>query len=193
MPDEKNKAPQTVPIADLMKLKTKLEKTEKERDEALGKIPDYESQIRKLSADLKTATTNLQDDDEVKQVREYLTQENEEIEKKLKKYNEDITALSGRERKARAKELVMEYKSKGLDLKDEDLLGAENMEDWVKSQHLEFLAKENEKLKAQSHNPAETVFDGAEGAVVKKQPKDMSDAEFATYVKQQTQEALARK
>jgi len=193
MPDKKDDKPQVVPIADLMKLKAKLEKTEKERDEALAKVPEFESQIRKLTADLKTATTNLQDDDEVKQVREYLMTENETLETKRKEHEANLKALTDRERKARAKELSLDYKSKGLDLKEEDLLGAENMDDYAKTQHLEFLAKENERLKAQPRNPAETVFEGGEGSALKKMPKDMSDAEFTAHVQKLQQEALARK
>lgn len=192
MPDDKSKAPQTVPIADLMKLKSKLEKTEKERDDALAKIPDFESQVRKLSADLKTATLNLQDDDEVKLTRDFLMMENETLEKARKERDEKDKALLVRERGARAKELRMDYKSKGLDLKEEDLLSAENMEDYSKTQHLEFLAKENERLKAKPSNPAESVFDGSEGGVIKKQPKDMTDAEFVTHVQNLQKTALAK-
>ena len=193
MPDEKDKKPQVVPIADLMKLKTKLEKVEKEREDALAKVSDFESQVRKLNADLKTATTNLEDDDEVKQVREFLMKENETLEQKLKDIETKGKALFTRERGARAKELITDYKSKGLVLKEEDVLSAEDIDDYAKSQHLEFLAKENERLKAQPSNPAESIFEGGEGSMVKKQPKDMTSAEFATHLKNLQTEALSKK
>jgi hypothetical protein len=129
----------------------------------------------------------------VKTVREYLLKEDERLARLAKGHEEREAAIAKRERVARAKELTMDYKSKGLEIDEQSLLDAEDMELYAKDRHLEFLATENEKLKKEPSNPAETVFESGDGKAIKKSVADMSDAEFEAHWNQQYEGALTRK
>ena len=60
--------------------------------------------------------------------------------------------------------------------------------------YVDFLAKENEKLKAQAPAKSpESVFDMGGGGVLKKAIWDMKPEEFKAYEAQLKQEALSRK
>lgn len=176
MPEDKK----MVPERDLIAVKERLKKAEdtisslrKQHSEATLAAETYKRQ-------LETSKVDLQDDDEMKEVRKYLLEHEENLVKKERELSDRETAALERERKSHAKELVSEYKGRGLELSEEELLNAEDMDGFVKDAHADFLAKENERLKANPSGP-ESVFDQGSGAVVKKEPKDMTDAEFTAY------------
>lgn len=194
MPDEKKDQPKMVPEKDLIALKERLRKTEEKAAEAAKRLADLTASNATLERQLKTAKANLEDDDEVKEVREYLMQHDAEVSQKAKDAEARDTSLKERERKVRARELVADYKAKGLELTEDGLLSAEDMETYAKDSHAEFQAKEIERLKNQPQaGSPEGVFESGRGGVVKKQPKDMTDAEFDAHWQSLQAGALSKK
>ncbi len=144
------------------------EKQAKERESQLSQA------VARLENELKIAKANGDDSEEVQLVRQHLLTQNKELDEKRTKHEQDSATLTDRERKARARELVIELKSKGVETDIDALLGAEDMDRHSKDLLVEFLAKENERLKAQpSPNAPESVFDMGSGGVVRKSVKDI--------------------
>ena len=185
--------PTTVPIGDLLKLKDKADILQKKLHQAEDKIITLETSNSQYEAQLKTAKANLEDDDEVKEVRAYLLKMDEDLAKKGEEIKRNGIAHTTRERAVRAKELKLDYKSKGLELEEEALIGAEDMEKFVTDRYVEFQAKEIEGLKKNPSNPSETVFESGAGSVVKKSPMQMTDQEFEKHWQGQKAEALSKK
>lgn len=191
---DKDKEPKMVPEWQLLKIKDKSEKLEKELSEANTKMSKIDSERNTLQAKVKTLMTDLEDEGEVKELREYLLQKDGELTDRENKFKEQETSVSKRGREVRAKELAIDLKSKGVEFDDATLLGAEDMEKHASDLYVEFLAKENEKLKTtpQANSP-EAVFESGEGAHIKKTVAQMTDAEFTAHWNAQKQEALSRK
>ena len=191
---DKDKEPKMVPEWQLLKIKDKAEKLEKELSEANTKMSKIDSERNTLQAKVKTLMTDLEDEGEVKELREYLLQKDGELTARENKFKEQETSVSKRGREVRAKELAIDLKSKGVEFDETTLLGVEDMEKHASDLYVEFLAKENEKLKAtpQANSP-EAVFESGEGANIKKSVTQMTDAEFEAHWNAQKQEALSRK
>ena len=169
------------------------EKRLREQIEDLNRrVVDSESRQRQAESQLKIAKTNLDDDVEVKSVREYLLSEDARLKQERQKYQDDLTSFDKRERGVRAKELHMDLQSKGVEIDLDSLLGAEDMEGESHRIFTEFLVKQNEELKkGKGTSPAESVFESGAGASTKKQPKDMTTPEFAEHVRTLKQMALS--
>jgi len=164
------------------KLKEQLEQLNNQISELQGQITSRETTISRLK-------TNLEDDNEVKELWETIQNADKEIDNKRAQYDKDLKSLEKTQRDFRAEKLVAEYQAKGLQqLTKEELLEAENMDALVKEKHLEFLREENEKLKtSQEKGSPEEVFEGGEGRVITKSVADMNietdegRKEFETY------------
>lgn len=194
MPEDKKDQPKMVPESDLIALKERVRKLTSQLSEKDTKIAELSTSTSELQKQLKAAKANLEDDDEVKEVRQYLLDEGARIAKLEAEHKTRESSMTERERKVRAKELVADYAAKGLTLKEDDLLTAEDMEKHGSDSYTKFLAEENAKLKSQpKQGTPESVFDGGPGGIVKKQPKDMTDQEFTAYYDGLRQEALSKR
>jgi len=158
---------------------------------ANGELTERNSAVRTLEAQLKTSKLNLEDDEKMKEVRSYLLDEDKRIQDLQAEIDKKVASVKERERGARAKELALDGKSKGLEITPEELLEAEDMEKFSSTKYVEFLAKENERLKNEPSTP-ETVFERGAGGVVTKTVANMSDAEFDKHWDSSMQGALQK-
>ena len=189
--------PKLILETDLIKFKASAENREKNFKKDLAdikaKFAEIETTNKQYEAQIKTLKANLTDDDEVKEVRDYLLSEDKRLAEDRSKLGKERADNEGLLKKAMAKGLVIDYKGKGLELKEEDLLSQEDMDKHVSSLWTEHLSKENERLKTQPSSPAESTFEHGSGGVVKKSVADMTPVEFESHWKQQNMEALAKK
>ena len=139
--------------ADLIAFKKSAESREKkfkqELEELNKRVADAEAGRRQVESQLKITKVDLEDDEEVKKVREFLLNEDKRIENEAKKLQERLDSFTKRERGVMAKELAFEMKSKGVELKEEALLEAEDMKAKAAEVYTEFLVQQNENLKRQ--------------------------------------------
>lgn len=173
-PDQK-----LVPEADLIALREGSKSREKrwkaELDEAKQRIEELtdKERIARISAD---------DDDDVKAVKKYLLDREEEIKKLRAKYEKDVASYQEREKGVRARELVAEYKQRGVEIDADALLSSEDMERVALDRYSAFLAEENKKLK-ETKTPEPGVFESTPAGTSRKMPKDMTTEEFAEFEK----------
>jgi hypothetical protein len=166
-----NKGARMVPESDLIAAKKAGEHREKVLRDQLAQVSQS---VSRLENELKIAKANGEDNDEVRKVKELLLEQDRVLEEKRSKYEQDLASVSDRERKARARELVVDLKGKGVEVEVDTLLGAEDMDRHSKDLLVEFQAKEIERLKAQpAKGTPESVFDLGNGGVTKKSIKDI--------------------
>jgi len=169
----------------------------KENKELKRKLADIESE-------LKNSKLDLDDDENVKSVRKHLLDEANDLQDKLDKYQEDLTGLDEREKTVIAKELVLDLKNKGVETTVETLVESEDMKAEANDLYAKFLSEKTKAEKKagdsqESKEPndgsatpepdadstetddapeKEKVYESNTPTLVKKQPKDMTDAEF---------------
>ena len=178
-----------IPEKDMVSYKkqvgAKIDKLEKENTNLKALKTQAESQISTLKA-------NLEDDEEVKKVRNFLLDEETRLNKIGTSLDEREGAASKRERAAQAKEIAAELKAQGLEVEEQSLIDAEDMWKMKSDLLVDFLSKENKEKKA-PENPAENVFDAGHGGIVQKDVWDMTDEEFEKHDAQLKKVALSRK
>uniref|UniRef100_A0A6H1ZRE2 Uncharacterized protein n=1 Tax=viral metagenome TaxID=1070528 RepID=A0A6H1ZRE2_9ZZZZ len=151
---------------------------EQEKTVPLSALLKAKEEIANLKSEIKMAKANLTDEDEVKDVREYLLERDRELnereatlEKRQGELTERQTTLDKRDKEESVKSLAAKYKVELDKIKDAD----DPEKEALKIIH-ERLTKEKEQPPA----PAEEAFESAPaGGIIKKQPKDMDDKEFA--------------
>lgn len=189
MLDEK-KAVKMVAASDLVAIKNILRDKEKRWEVERTALTQKVSQLENV---VKIAKTNGEDSAEVEAVKKMLLDQDSEVATKRVKLDEDLNSYSKREREFRARELASDLKVKGVEIEPDALLDEEDMETKSKDLLVEFQAKEIERLKTQpSGKSPESVFEDGSGGVLKKQVKDMTDAEFAAFEKHLKQGALSK-
>lgn len=172
-------SPKGIPGSEFKAFKEGAIRREKKLKEQLE---ERDAQIASLQGELRIAKMDVDDADDVKAVKAHLLERESEVNKKLQQHQKDLTSIAEREKKVRAQELAAEYKEKGLTVDVESLLSAEDMDRFTLDRYAEFLAEENKKLKEKS--PESRVFETGAVSVSRKQPKDMTDEEFADYAKE---------
>ncbi len=179
---EAPKKPDTkmIPETDLIALregsKSRERKLKEQLEEANRKVED-------LTAREKVARlSGVDDDDDVKAVKKYLLEQEEEINKSRAKHEKEVASFQEREKGVRAKELVAEYKQRGVEIDVEALLNSEDMERVSLDRYSVFLAEENKKLK-ETKTPEPRVFESISAGTSRKMPKDMTNEEFAEFEK----------
>ena len=187
MPPEDNK--RTVPERDVIALKEILKGKEKKWE---SEKTQFNSRIGQLENELKIAKANGEDTDEVGLVKKHLLDQAEQVNKDRTKLDEDLNSYKLKEREFRARQIAHDLKSRGVEIEVESLLNEENMDAKSKDLLVEHLAKENESLKKTPSTP-ESVFESGSGGVTKKQPKDMTNEEFAAFEKSLHRQVLSRK
>mgnify|MGYP001561540446 CR=1 FL=1 len=181
---------ETVPLRDLIAIKQILKDREKKWE--IEKTRLF-SQVGQLQNELKIAKANGEDSAEVELVKKSLLDQADKIKTDREKFEDDLNSYNKREREFRAGKLAFDLKAKGVEIEAESLLNEEDMDAKSRDLLVEHLAKENESLKAnQSNSPGESVFERGSGGLLKKQPKDMDDAEFAGYEKAIKGQALSK-
>lgn len=176
--------PKTVPESAIISLR---ESTTKEIRRLKEELATTRTELSKSTSELKIAKVNMEDDEEVKKVRDYLLDREEELNKRKATLEEDLTSFTERERGVRAKELATKY---GVDV--ESISGEEDPEKKALELYAERLAQEKQAL-VEKQVSAESVFESGPGGTIKVQPKDMSDADFDKHVKKLHDEALSKK
>ncbi len=189
MPENKD---QSVPLSKYLALNKKFKELE---SASLA----HQNKIAELEDALQIAQSKA-DPEDVAKVKAMLKKEASDLAARVNKYNEEVAALEEGRRSHRAEKLAFDAKGKGIEIDPESLLQEEDMDSKVQSLMLERLAQENEELKKgkpatppAAPPPASQVYEAGAPALVGKQPKDMSDSEFADYLKTQEAAALARK
>ena len=189
MPEEK-----MVKESDLIALKKKTEKLELKNSELEKQVAEAEGARRQAESQMKVLKANLEDGTAEKEIRDFLLAEEERVNKLRGETEGNVATLKEREKVARAKELAMDLKSKGVEIDHQSLLDADSMELKAKDVYIEFLAKQREEAKKEE-TPAETVFDRGKGAVSKKDVWAMDTKteegrkQFAAYEKELKQKA----
>ena len=173
--------PKTVPEGDLIAFKKGSLEREKKLKEELANLRDELSQV-------KISQTDVEDDEEVKKVKEYLLSEDKRIKTQRAKLEADLTTYEKRERVVRAKELASQ---RGVD--EETLLASEDMDTKSLELYAERLAKEKAELEEKLKSSPERIYETGGGGQLRKQPKDMSKDEFDKYWKQQLTEAQTKR
>ncbi len=185
-----------IPEAQLITYKKSAENREEKLKKTITEMTQERDGLKTsnstLSANVKTLKANLEDEGEVKEVREYLLEEDKRITELRSQTEKDRASVAGERKEVRARELVAEYGPKGLALEKETLLNEEDMDKYALSSFNEFLVKQKGETKP-PENPAESVFDTGDGSVVKKSVKDMSDDEFNKHWNQNFQTSLSKK
>ena len=192
MPDEdKSVQPQKgdkkmVPEADLIAIKKASERMKEELTRATNLAAQYKREVAEANSKLKIAKTDVEDDEEVKKVREYLLSENEKVTAERDKLDKDLTSLKEREREVGAKELATKY---GIDV--ESISGEENPTD-MKVKALELYAERLAKEKEETPTP-ESIYESATPGLVRKGVWDKSNEEFEIGVEKMRREALSKR
>lgn len=178
----KKEEAKSIPLNDFVTFK----KASIERERKLrAQLEDANRQKGSLEAELKVTRANVVDDDEAKSVRAFLMAEKDKIDAKEKKYEEDVTAFRERERQVKVKELAGQY---GIDASD--LEGEEDIDSVALRLYADKLTEENKKLKETS--PTQTQYETGPVTVLKKQPKDMTNEEFAQHTREIKEKALSK-
>ncbi len=174
--EPKAESQQTVPLTDLIALRNS---AKREREKLRGQLAELEKQKANLETELKVATLQGgQDDDEVKQVRAHLLKEKQEVIAEKSKYDREMSAFAERERALRAKELVAEYRERGVKIAVDELLAEDDMDNYATHKYIKHL----ETKAGQPVKTAEAqVFESVPANNIKQSLLHMSDKEFADY------------
>ena len=191
-PEGDKKPEKTVPLHELIAAK---ERSRKRETELTSKITELENAVSKLQTEARVNALSGEDDDDASAVKKMLVADAQENER-LKAANEKSKAdLEARETKVRAKELVAEYKQRGVEVSEEELLNADDMTEFALGKWSEHLAEGNSNSEGEGKKEEEGsgVFEQEGGVVVKKvEPKDMPKEDFDKWVATKKQEALSR-
>ena len=192
MAEDKPAQPKMIPESDLIAFK---EATKKREERLKTELDSLKGQVQSLNSELEVAKAAAGSDEEVEKVKAHLLQKAKELDMRGKDYDKNVATLTDREKKARARELVAEYKERGVTLTIEELLETDDPEKYALSQFATHLAEENTKLKSpekkEEPKPAQ-VFETGVVSTRPKSPKDMSPTEFEAHVQSLRQTALAK-
>ena len=173
MPDAAKKdGTKMVPVADLIALKKKYEKGEAEWAKDKSRISELERQV-------KITKANLDDDPEVKAVRQALLDQADELAKREESVQSKVASFEEREKESLLQTLVTKY---GVSL--DDIKGAENPKEKALEMYTERLESEKGQTseKKDETSAAEQTFEsGTSGGKVKKTPLEMNAEEFKNY------------
>lgn len=176
-----------VPLAELVDIRRKARQRE---DELKGQLNERDQRIGSLEDELKVVGADMEDDEKIKNVRNYLLLERKKLDGERAKDKKTATELEEREQAVAVKELVAEFRSKGVEVDAETLMDEKEprlkcME--LYATHLEQTAKE------EKGTPESKIYETGAHGVIKKMPKDMDDKEFADYEKTIKAEALSKR
>ena len=182
---EEAKTPeQTIPLKDFVTFKKASEGRQKKLEEQLAQST---SKMAELEVDLDVARKTGGNDEEVKEVQNFLIEERKKVARLEAIAEQNRIALEKRERTIRAKELATEFGIKIQDLED-----AEDLDSKALSLYADRLAKENEALKKKVSNSG-TYETGAASAVTKKPIADMTPKELDEYGKREVLKTLKKR
>ena len=167
----KVKEPKMVPLGELISFKTRTAERDKELK---ARLADLEKKNASLESDLRIATVESGDDDEVKTVKGHLLDRKRALEKGEEEYNKKLASFSERERKVRAKELATRYEIDVELLEGEDDIEGKSLELWA-----EKLAEREKAIsEKETVTPgAGSVFESMPAATSHKMPHDMVKAD----------------
>ena len=181
-----DKDAKTVPLADLMAQKRKVEKLEAELGKVTGELNTANSSLAQTKTALKVAKVSEVDDEEVTKIKKSLLDDDDRVRAEREKLDKDLASLKKRELEVVAKEFATKY-----EVKVEDISGEETIEG-MKIKALELHAEQLAKAKEETPEK-ESVFESGAGGLFKKKVADMDKKEFDQSWDKQKQEALAIK
>ena len=190
--------PKTVSLADFLNFKRASLDREKKLKLQLAEIQEERDSF-KAESEAIGQDAEGEEKDRIQAVRDYLTREKKKLDAERRKHQDELKGFTEREKAVRVKELVAEYKQRGVEADIEELLTEDNPETLLQNRYIEFLEG---KLKGGTPETPETpevitktprILERTVVGVVKKMPKDMDEKEFATYHQQIKQEALSKR
>lgn len=172
-------APKMVRESDLIAIKEQLKKLKEESSKD-------KAELVQLKSELRVAKTNLADDDEVKDVREFLLKREKELNEHEATLSDKESGLSERETSLKEREregLIQTFASK-YNLKVEEIKDADDPEK-------EALRLSHERLKKEKEiTPAAEVFEGAiPVGRAKVKVSEMNEQQLADFEKKLKAEA----
>ncbi len=167
-----------VPLSDFVTFKKAAEGREKKLK---AQLEEKAKEVEKAAGELRITKMNANDDEEVKTVKNYLLQKEQELRELEAAHSKRGTDLTERERKVKAKELVTDYKGRGVELDVETLLSEDDMDVYAMSKFSEHLAEVEKRVKETP--PSRAVYESTLASTNRKMPKDMNDAELEAYRK----------
>ena len=174
-----------VPLAELVDFRKKARQRE---EELKGQLNERDQTIGSLQDELKVVGADMEDDEKIKSVRNYLLSERKKLDGERAKHQTAVTDIEERERAVAVKELVAEFRSKGVEVDAETLM--DEKEPRLKCMELYAAHLEQEK---EEKTPESKIYQTGAYGVIKKMPKDMDDKEFADYEKTIKAEALSKR
>ena len=167
---EKKPEPTVVSMADFLALKKGSLERERKLKEQLG---DKDRKISELESEAIIAKVDVEDEGEVSTVKQMLLRQDKELRDERARQGKNVASFLERERKVRAREIVAEYKLRGVELDSETLEGEEDMERVALDRYAEHLAEENKKLK-EATPEKEELFEMANVGFTKKTIEDVN-------------------
>ncbi len=178
-------ATKTVPLSDLMTIKTQLNQMRSE-------LAETKTRLATAEGEAKIVKTGNEDEEGFSKIKQFHLDREKDLNERQAKLEGDETAFGTRERAVSAKEIVADLRQKGVETNVETLLAEEDMSGFAHTAYVEHLAKENEELKKKTETSS-SVFDTAgAGGVVKKGILDQTTEEFAETEKRLKAEALPK-
>ena len=146
-----------------------------------SQLADYDSQLKRLNAELKVAKLNGSEDEteEIKSVKSYLLDEKGKLEERITALEKRETEFSAKEKTVRLREIGTEYALTKKEL--ESLEDEEDIEKAALKLYNKKLAKQVEDLK--KGGGGGSFYENANVGNLRKMPKDMTDKEFEEYEK----------
>lgn len=182
-----------VPESDLIAVKMALKKTQGELAQARAKVGELESDISVLGLDDS-------EEGNISAVKKTLLKQSKELATAKAKFEQERSEFLGREKSVRVRELVTQNQL------DADVIASLETLESTEAIEKEIYRLKAEKLEAQikSGNPPPTgdqsakvgegLYErGSGSAVVKKQPKDMTDDEFKSFLAGEEAKAASRR
>ena len=183
-PEQKTeeKAPKTVPLTDLLAVKSRLSKLTEELESLKSERDTAKRELGLFEAEL----SNPSDTDDTVAVKKKLLGKHRELDRREAELRDRETKIEKALRKSRAQELAAAH---GVDA--DVLLSVEDMEK-------EALRLENERLSkdrqsAAEKQPSNRVYERGAPPLSQKMVQQMSDKEFGEYLERQKREAALRR
>ena len=184
---EPKKSEKQVPMSDLVAVKSS---AKRQVAEVKAQLEEAQAEIASLNEQLQVAKVSGADDEDVKAIQAHLLAKNQTLENRIAEHKKVVAATEKREKAAKAKELVLDYKERGLELDADLLLAEDDMEAYVQDQYIKHLEAQ---AAGNPSEPKPQVFESSPTGVTKKMPADMNPQEFAEYLAGQKREASLRR
>jgi len=157
-PSKRKEGPKRVSLSEHIEMRNKY----KEKISQLeGQLEESNGMVSSLKAELSVVDEGLEDGEKAKKIREYLHTTTTKLEKEKADLSKKVASLTERERRATIKELVANYRSRGLEVDAETLEGEENPELKIRDLYIEHLSqRDTEKEETDKEEDSDIIETG---------------------------------